>query len=249
MKSKKLLTILGVGAVAAGGFTSCNDDLVEYGSGDIKIFVEEGDAWLHDYPLFLGIEKQNRPQIAMWIEDLDGKYIRTLYVTHKAGTKSWQGNKGNPRKEALPCWNYARLPIALDQEIPDGYTGATTPAEIFDAVTGATPCGNFDVKMRSISDFKQFVVKIEINHSTDWNDYYPEDAEEGDANYSGGDDGSGQPAVVYAATIDLDSDVKQYAATLTGHSSPDGSNGNVYSDLSTLTTATQIIKQITIKIQ
>ena len=33
---------------------SCNNDLVEYKKNDLKITLEKGESWLHDFPLFLG---------------------------------------------------------------------------------------------------------------------------------------------------------------------------------------------------
>ena len=95
---------------------------------------------------------------------------------------------------------------------------------------------------------KKFIVKVEINHSTDFNDAYPKSAEEGDTHYSGGKEGSGQPALVYAAEVDLTSGEKVFAAKLIGHSSPDGSNGDITEDTSSLTTALHIVKSITIYI-
>ena len=105
------------------------------------------------------------------------------------------------------------------------------------------------MKMQPADGLKQFRIKIEINHSTDFNESYPKSAQEGDDNYSGGKEGSGQPAVVYAADIDLTSGVTSYVASLIGHSSSDGSNGQVYTDTSTLTSALKIVEQITITIQ
>lgn len=240
MKVKKLAV---VGIAALGVLTSCNEDLVNYEQGDMKILVTKGDEWLHDFPLFLGIKQKNPPQIAIWVEDMTGNYITSIYVSHKVATNSWQGNKNNKRKEALPVWNYARRIQSVD-----GISGATPQASI-DGISGATPRGSFDVKVSPVGNLKQFVIKIELNHSTDWNDNYPKNAKEGDTNYSGGEEGSGQPAVVYAAEIDLDASQKQYTATIIGHSSPDGSNGNIYPDTSSLTSALNIAKEITINIQ
>ena len=229
--------------------SSCQKDLIEYGQGDLKIFVEQDEHWLHDFPLFLGIKKKNAPQIAIWVEDLQSNYLSTVYVSHKIATQSWQANKGNPRKEALPHWQYSRAMKEFD-----GVTGATPHGgldikPITDGTTGATPRGSFDVKLRTNNQLKQFVVKIELNHSTDFNSYYPETAKEGEPNYSGGKEGSGQPAVIYAATIDLTSGVTSYDAVLIGHSSPDGTSGNIYPDITQLTTALHIVKRIVINIQ
>ncbi|GGK16614.1 hypothetical protein [Parabacteroides faecis] len=223
---------------------SCNNDLVEYKKNDLKITLEKGESWLHDFPLFLGINKKNPPQIAIWLEDRDGNYLSTVYVTHKIATQSWQMAGKNRRKESLPHWSYSR-----GVKYDDGLYLPTKKEPFTDGLTGATPHDGFDVKMQPAEGLKQFRVKIEINHSTDFNDNYPKSAQEGDKNYSGGKEGSGQPAVIYAADIDLSSDATSYVATLVGHSSPDGSDGQIYPDTSSLTSALQIVKQITITIQ
>lgn len=230
------------GAIVLGVLSSCNKDLITYNQDDIQILIEKGDEWLHDFPLFLGLEKKNPPQIAIWAEDLTGNYITTIYVSHKMATNSWTG--GKRRKEALPVWGYAR-----GVQSADGLYLPTHHTPLTDGISGATPRGSFDVKIHPVSELKQFIIKIEVNHSTDWNENYPKNAREGDANYSGGKEGSGQPALVYSAEINLDVDRKQYIATNIGHSSPDGSNGNIYPDTSNLTTALSIIKKITINIR
>ena len=118
-----------------------------------------------------------------------------------------------------------------------------------DGITGATPRSSFDVKMKTVKDLRQFVVKVEVNHSTDFNDSYPKNAKEGDANYSGGKEGSGQPAVIYRADVDLDSGKNSFEATLVGHSSPDGSDGEIYTDMTGLTSALEIVGRIKITVQ
>lgn len=238
---KGILGALSVGAL----FGSCQDDLIEYRKDDIKIMIKAGDKWKHPFDIFLGIKKQNPPQIAIWLEDISGNYLSTLYVSYRAGTQSWRGGN-NKRKEALPYWNHIRLPFQPGQPIPDGYTGATTQKPIPDAVTGATPNGSFDLKMKPNEELRQFVIKAEFNHSTDYNDYYSKSAILGDENYSAE---SGQPAVIYEAVIDLTTTQKEYSMQMIGHSSPDGSDGQLYTDLSKLTSAKDIVKKITIKIQ
>ena len=63
---------------------SCQKELIEYEKGDVKICIEQGEQWLHDFPLFLGINKKNPPQIAIWLEDTQGNYLSTVYVTHNS---------------------------------------------------------------------------------------------------------------------------------------------------------------------
>jgi len=240
MKAKFLALVAGVTVLSI--LISCKKDLVKYEHGDIKIMVEKGNEWLHDFPLFLGLEKKTAPQIAIWIEDMNGNYITTIYASHKIATGSFFG--GDRRKEALPAWCFSR-----GVRYPDGLYLPTEDEPLVDGISGSTPRGSFDVKIRPMDDLAQFVVKVELNHSVDWNDNYPKNAKEGDANYSGGKEGSGQPAVVYAAEVDLESNQKQYKATLIGHSSPDGSNGDIYPDTSSLTSALSIVNEITINIQ
>lgn len=223
---------------------SCQKELIEYEKGDVKIRIEQGEEWLHEFPLFLGINKKNPPQIAIWLEDVQGNFLSTVYVTHKIATQSWQASGGNRRKEALPHWCYSR-----GVKYNDGLYLPTKKEPLTDGISGATPQGSFDVKLNPASTLKQFIVKIEINHSTDFNEAFPKSAKEGEANYSGGKEGSGQPAVVYAANIDLSTGKKSFDATLIGYSSPDGSSEGINEDMSGLTTALQIVKRITVNIQ
>lgn len=226
--------------------TSCQKELLEFREGDLRIHLQAGENWLHDFPLFLGIKTKNAPQIAIWLEDPRGKYLSTIYVSHKAATQSWSFAGKNRRKESLPCWAHSR-----GVKYEDGLYLPTKAHPLTDAISGATPNKSFDVKLDPVSSspLSKFVVKIEINHSIDFNDFYPKTARKGDANYSGGKMGSGQPAVVYAATIDLDSEQTLWEAQIIGHSSPDGSDGKIDTDLSTLTSALNIIKKITLSLE
>ena len=228
-------------AMATFGCSGQNTVRSEFGSGDIKIAIEQGGEWLHDFSLFWFIKKKNAPQIAIWTEDLDGNFISTIYVTEKLAKQSWKAAGGNRCKESLPCWSYAQ-----GKQYADGLYLPTKNEPLLDAVTGATPKGSFATNTQMDEEIKQFVVKCEFNHSTDFNEYYPKDAKEGSANYSGGKMGSGQPAIVYQVAVDLTNGQQEFKAELIGHSSPDGSDGNIYPDTSKLTTALGIVKGITL---
>lgn len=226
------------------GLCSCQQELVEYGHGDLKVVIEPGDAWLHDFPLFMGIKKKNAPQIAVWLEDEEGRYLETVYVSHKIATQSWTMAGGNRRPEALPHWCHAR-----GVRYADGLYLPTKEEPLTDGVSGATPRGSFGLKLAPAGELTRFVVKVEVNHSTDFNDTWPESARAGEPGYSGGKHGSGQPAVVYAAEVDLTSGAREFGAVLVGHSSPDGSSGEVFADVSELTSALHIVERITIYVQ
>lgn len=113
-------------------FYSCQQELIEYKQGDVCIV--QGSEWLHDFPLFIGIKKKNPPQIAIWLEDTEGKYLSTIYVTRKIATQSWQGAGRNRRKEALPHWCYSQG-IKYD----DGLYLPTKDKPFVDGISGATP--------------------------------------------------------------------------------------------------------------
>ena len=122
---------------------SCQQELIEYEKGDVKVCIEQGEQWLHDFPLFLGINKKNPPQIAVWLEDTQGNYLSTIYVTHKIATQSWQASGGNRRKEALPHWCYSR-----GVKYDDGLYLPTKKEPLTDGISGATPHESFDIKFR-----------------------------------------------------------------------------------------------------
>ena len=110
-----------------------------------------------------------------------------------------------------------------------------------------TPKEDKTIKITPVNFDKPFVIKAEFNHSVDFNSFYPKDAKEGDDNYSGGEMGSGQPAVVYSATIYPET--RNIVLELKGHSSSDGSDGKIYTDMQTLTTAKTIVKSINVIIK
>ena len=53
--------------VSLFSFCSCQKDLIEYEAGDIKVCIEEGDEWLHD---FLRNQKEKPTSDC----NLDGRY-------------------------------------------------------------------------------------------------------------------------------------------------------------------------------
>jgi hypothetical protein len=225
-----------------GFFSGCEKEDLAFSTGDIQVEIKSGDYWLHDFPLLLGMTKKNPPQFAIWVEDTSGNYLSTVFVTYKIAAEGWQANKGNRRKESLPHWCHQRG-IVYD----DGLLLPTKEQPLTDGITGATPKEDKTIQITPVNLEKPFVIKAEFNHSIDFNDYFPKDAKEGDDRYSGGEQGSGQPAVVYAATVYPDT---QHAVLeLIGYSSPDGSTGNIYQDLEKLTTAKSIVKTIQLSIK
>lgn len=239
--------------VVAGGSGETMIETGEAAHDRLTIRVTPGEHYLHDLKVAWWLTVTNGPQMAVWMEDSDGKYLQTLYVTERAAERSWRSaplegvdSEDIRRQEALPVWQH-RVGIG-DRD------GATARDERtkgraagLDAVTGATSKKDLTVNAAVTLPDEPFRVMLEVNSSTDFNDSFPRDAEPGDSGYSGGPWGSGQPALVYGADIDpaeLDEPVR---LRLLGHSSPDGDDGAVHSGTEGITTALEILDRVTIE--
>jgi len=239
-----MILSIAIAAMLMLNLCSCEKEELQFETDDISVKITEGENWIHDFPLFLGINLKNPPQFAIWIEDTDGSYITTLFATKKIATEGWISNNGNRRKEALPHWCNKRGVI-----YDDGLLLPTKEEPLTDGISGATPSAGIELKISPESILDQFIIKVEVNHSTDFNKAYPENAKPEDLNYSGGAEGGGQPALVYSSLINLSSGQLEFQLDLIGHSSPDGTDGNIYHDLSGITSAMKIINNIIVKIK
>jgi hypothetical protein len=198
---------------------------------------------------FLKGESHNHPLMAIWLEDAEGHYIETLYIAESIGKGIFQhGEKSDGqwqagpvrRPAALPYWGHQRG-IAAD----DGYYIPTPESPMPDAVTGPTPPGNFILQSKSSVPIPSvFKLLLEINQPWDWNEYWTNNKFPDDVNYKT----SSQPAVVYETIIDMNSAQDDYMMAPVGHSHYSGLDGSLSPDLSTLTTALEIVKSVTVKI-
>ncbi len=201
---------------------------------------------------FLKGKSHNQPSFAFWIEDLEGNYIETIFVTKSVASGvfrrgeiepgKWKNEPGNVRRPAsLPYWSHKRNIQAKDGLfIPDSET--TVP----DAISGATPQHNFVLNSGTkINKNTAFRILFEINQPWDSNDFWSNDKFPGDNNYAT----SLQPALVYAATIDASSETKNFAFKLIGHSHPSGETGELFSDINTITSAKNIVQKITVNLK
>ena len=202
----------------------------------MDIYFEKGKA--HNHPTF-----------AIWVEDMQENYIETLFVTRSLATGiwgygeiapgRWKPEPGhNVRPATLPYWLYKR---------GGGKMLLPTPQNpVTDAISGATPVGDFVLETRVPAGAPQkFRLLMEINQICDWNEYWTNDRYPDDPDYKS----SSQPAVVYAVTIDPASGVSEYYMNPIGHSHYAGKDGKLYTDLTTLTTALQIANNIVVKVK
>ena len=237
MKRRIVAAGLGLAALAALAATGCSGAWDAGDAGDLRVTVAPGDEWMHQFSTFV----ENPPQYALWIEDESGVYQGTLFVTRKIATEGWIFNDGERRAEALPVWVHRRNVRAGD--------GRLLPSEddpVIDGIVGATPKEKQVLGLSSRPAMPRFTVFIEVNHSTDFNGTWPEDAAPGSPGWSGGDGGSGQPSLVYSADVDT-ADPGPWDLVLRGRGSADGSDGAVDPDIAGMTSALGILGSVRVE--
>jgi hypothetical protein len=197
--------------------------------GELTVSITPGACW----------KTERDPQFAVWIEKADGTYVTTLYVTQRAAKKNWLFAPKGGRPESLPVWYHAVNRTAV-------VVKAQSPKTDTDVLTSATP-GASDKVQKSVQlpAGEVYIVKVEVNHSFDYNESWPKKAKKGSAQYSGV---NGQPSVVYTGTLDTKTAASEHGAVKTvlkpaGTGAVDGSDGNLHNDLAQLTTALQIIAE------
>lgn len=211
----------------------------------IQVQIEIGEHWIHAMKL-LGIFKiHNRPQIAVWIEDDKGAFVQNLYVTQKTAEQGWLHGPGDPSKknkiqryEALPYWMHKQ-----NHNFDQGSLMPTKNNPLPELITSATPKKSVTIQSICDKQLRKFKILLEVNHSTDFNEYYSKNKTVGQIGFSGGAWGSGQPSIVYEADIDLNNQQREYVMKVIGSGCPDGSNGDLSNDLHSITTALSILKE------
>jgi hypothetical protein len=192
----------------------------------------------------------NYPTFAFWIEDLEGNYLETLYVTGyfgsgifghgSLGENKWDNKPGRAeRPSALPYWLHQRAGSGGKVIVP------SPEHPVPDAITSATPSGSFLLKTRALKQLPQrFRLVMEINQPWDWNEYWNNSRFPGEFNYSV----SCQPALIYAVTVDRSKVGTEFFLNPIGHSHYSGLDGELYTDLTTITTAKDIVQKVSVKL-
>ena len=208
------------------------------GKGE-KILVELTRGKSFYYPLF-----------AIWVEDSSGRYIQTLYVAKSVATgvfrmgkegKNWWVEAPKRAPQTLPFWAHKRGIQASDGLfVPDSTTSVP------DAYSGATPVRGFILESHADNHLPlRFKVMLEINQNWDWNEYWTNDRYPDDENYKM----SCQPSLVFEADINLKSPKETYPMNPVGHGHYSGKTGELFPDLSSLTTALHIADSIIVSVK
>ncbi len=91
------------------------------------------------------------------------------------------------------------------------------------------------------------IVKLEINRSFDYNDTYSQTAFPDDPIYSGSGN-SAQPSLIYATEIDFDTDTRYHFMRLLGRGHHSGETGEIYQDLSGISTAKEMVDRAIVEV-
>ncbi len=186
---------------------------------EITVSIGAGDGW----------KSGHEPQIAIWLEDEQGRYLKTLYVTQKASGLSWFFGPKEGRPESLPVWYHASK---HDSKKSAAKNDSPDQKEI-DAVTSATPKGGLVFK-QNIDD-TSCVIKVEVNASFDYNSVWTK-------KNSGV---NGQPSLVYQAALPA-GQKEEVTLELSGSGSIDGSDGSVHKDVACIDSAKTLVRIINV---
>ena len=194
-------------------------------------------------------KEHNHPTMAVWIETMDEEFVETLYITKSVATGFFghgEKSEGIWSKEPGPAYRPATLPYWFHKRTREKKNDIPTPENpVPDAITGATPPGSFIIDSRSEKILEgKFRIVAEINQTWDWNEYWNNTKYPDDMEYKT----SCQPALIYAVTVDPGKPDKKFYLNPIGHSHYSGKNGELYTDLSTFTTALDIFEKIIVKL-
>lgn len=188
----------------------------------------------------------NNPTFVVWLEDLKGNYIKTIYITKAYATatythaalsdSTWSNKAGESIKpSALPYWTNKK------GKLKDGNLVPTQSSPFVDAFSGATPKSNFTLKSNIGNNGEMFNLLVEVNQTWDWNEFWTNAKFPESKNYKY----SAQPSLVYSARISKD-ETEIYLNPI-GHGDAKGETGKLFTDISTLTSAKEIFEKIIVR--
>lgn len=204
------------------------------------------DGTIFEMTVFSG-KAHNHPSFAIWLEDVDGNFVQTLYVTQSVGTGiypykpsgklKWEKGPGEGiRPASLPYWFHKR-----NVNQPEKASLPSSASPVPDAYTGATPKSDFSLELHADKRLEGKIrLVMEVNQPWDVNEFWTNGKYADNPEYLT----SCQPALVYAATIDMDKPMDSYHLNPIGHSHPYGVDGLLYTNLTTITTALDIFREI-----
>lgn len=190
-------------------------------------------------------EESNHPTYAIWTEDMEGIFLKTLFVTQSyangifghqmVGDSIWLKTSGPSfQPAALPYWSQKK-------GIINGKTFIPTPENPYlDGFSGATPSGNLILNTKSEKN-DSYRILLEVNQPWDWNKFWTNNKYPDSEAYKH----SAQPSLIYGVTIN--GNHKSYHMNPIGHGDPLGESAKLFTDISQMDTALEIFDRIVIE--
>lgn len=205
----------------------------------VVVRVLPGDHWTQ--PFTMGEFKGTAtPQMAVWAEDAEGRFLETLFVTNTSALQSWRGTYAERRDDAT--FRKAALPHWLHERAAAGRPMPTKVAPLTDAVSAASPPAGLVLRTRVQAPGGKAAILVEINNAFDENASYPMKGSDVGADYNG------QPSIVYRAEVDLGKPGTSVAA-FHGRGSWTGSDGSLAPTAEGLTTALKIVSEVQVTVE
>jgi len=214
--------------------TVYNDSIVIQSGQMLRLNINKGKAF-------------NHPTFVVWQEDLEGNFLRTVFITKSyatgifghanVGDSVWLNKPGRSiQPSALPYWTNKKGLI-------NGKTLVPTPENPYlDAYSGATPTGDFELRTAVSMKDEEYRILLEVNQPWDWNNYWTNSKFGNNHAYKH----SAQPSLIYAVTVNRTDSV--FYLNPIGHGEPIGENGKLFTDLSTISTAKDIFSELKVTI-
>jgi len=203
----------------------------------VAVSVAPGPAYSHKVKF--GLFSMNLvPQMAIWVETAEGRFVDTIYVSQKAAAAKWSAAGGARRPEALPVWSHARGIAA-----PDGSYMPDKAHRLPDAVSGSTPKAAFTATWEVPAGLApgSYRIRAEFNSSYDWNEAYPDKLPKTDPRYS---EVNGQPSIVWECALELGGPAAKAALQPVGTGALRGEDGAVAPGLAGITSARDLAASI-----
>jgi hypothetical protein len=201
----------------------------------IAVTVRPGSAYSHKVKFGL-FSATLVPQMAIWIETTEGRFVDTIYVSGK--TAKWSAAGGARRPETLPVWSHAR-----GSALSDGLAVPNKAKRLPDAVSGATPKAAFTMVWKVPAGLApgSYRIRAELNSSYDWNEAYPDKLPKTDPHYS---EVNGQPSIVWECALELGGAAVETELEMVGTGALRGEDGAVTPGLEGITSAHDLAASI-----
>jgi hypothetical protein len=129
------------------------------------------------------------------------------------------------------------MPYWLNRYKKAGNSAPTPKNALPDAVTGATPTGNFTIDFTIPDSLKYAVIFAEWNSSYDNNEAFTKES----VSFNG------QPSLILSARVNVGDSVSTIdTLTIIGHGGDKGDDATLYTDTGKLTTAPSIFSLVTV---